>query len=91
MLDDRSTCARWGTTRARYIHIVSEALKLAFADRERYYGDAARRVSPALSPAYVRERAALIRMDRAGQAPAPGDPRGTAPAGGRDGGGRRRP
>src|SRR5439155_34565 len=24
---------------ARYIHVVSEALKLAFADRERHYGD----------------------------------------------------
>ena len=56
-----------GHNSARYIHVVTEALKLAFADRERYYGDA-RHASPMaelLSPAYARERAALIRMDRA--------------------------
>jgi gamma-glutamyltranspeptidase/glutathione hydrolase len=66
-----------GHNSPRYIHVVSEALKLGFADRERYYGD----VKPVplaelLSPAYARERAALIAMDRAAPAaPPPGDPR----------------
>jgi gamma-glutamyltranspeptidase/glutathione hydrolase len=60
---------------------VTEALKLAFADRERYYGDAPERagasIAELLAPAYARERAALIRLDRAApEAPAPGDPRG---------------
>src|SRR5262244_791297 len=32
---------RMGHNSAQYIHVVSEALKLAFADRERYYGDTA--------------------------------------------------
>ena len=69
-----------GHNSARYIHAVAEALKLAFADRERYYGDprhSAIPVAELLSPAYARVRAALIRMDRAAPAaPAPGDPRG---------------
>ena len=60
-----------------YIHVVAEALKLAFADRERYYGDplhASVPMAELLAPAYGRQRAALIRMDRAApEAPAPGD------------------
>src|SRR3989442_262637 len=64
---------------ARYIHVVAEALKLAFADRERHYGDredALASVGALLAPEYLRARAALIRMDRAtAVAPSPGDPR----------------
>jgi gamma-glutamyltranspeptidase/glutathione hydrolase len=67
-----------GHNSARYIHVVAEALKLAFADRERYYGDsveAEAAIRELLAPAYARERATLIRMDRAApQLPAPGDP-----------------
>ena len=60
---------------ARYVHVVTEALKLAFADRERYYGDASVPIAELLAPAYAQERAALIRMDRAAPAlPQPGDP-----------------
>jgi gamma-glutamyltranspeptidase / glutathione hydrolase len=67
-----------GHNSTRYIHTVAEALKLAFADRERYYGDAAPvPLAELLSPAYLRARAALIRADRAAPAaPPPGDPRG---------------
>src|SRR5688572_14712204 len=66
-----------GHNSARYIHVVAEALKLAFADRERYYGDAVPvPLTELLSPTYARERAALIRPDRAApEAPPPGDPR----------------
>jgi gamma-glutamyltranspeptidase/glutathione hydrolase len=66
-----------GHNSARYIHVVSEALKLAFADRERYYGDTtAVPIAELLAPAYARERAALIRMDRAApEMPPAGDPR----------------
>jgi len=67
-----------GHNTPRYIHAVTEALKLAFADRERYYGDsAAVPVAALLAPAYARERAALIRMDCAApELPAPGHPQG---------------
>jgi gamma-glutamyltranspeptidase/glutathione hydrolase len=66
-----------GHNSARYIHVVTEALKLAFADRERFYGDSSDvPVADLLAPAYARERAALIRTDRAApELPAPGDPR----------------
>ena len=68
-----------GHNSARYIHVVSEALKLAFADREEYYGDredALTGIGDLLTSAYLKERAALIRSDRATpEAPAPGDPR----------------
>jgi gamma-glutamyltranspeptidase/glutathione hydrolase len=66
-----------GHNSARYIHLVAEALKLAFADRERYYGDStAVPIPELLAPAYARERAALIRMDRAApESPPPGNPR----------------
>jgi gamma-glutamyltranspeptidase/glutathione hydrolase len=74
-----------GHNSARYIHVVTEALKLCFADRERYYGDGENvPITELLAPAYARERAALIRMDRAApEAPPPGDPRrrGGAPPG----------
>jgi gamma-glutamyltranspeptidase/glutathione hydrolase len=68
-----------GHNSARYIHVVAEALKLAFADREQFYGDredALTSIGDLLVPAYLKERAALIRSDRAAaEAPAPGDPR----------------
>ncbi len=65
---------RDGAQLARYIHTIAEALKLAFADRERYHGDAvAVPMAELLAPAYARERAALIRRDRAmASAPPPG-------------------
>jgi gamma-glutamyltranspeptidase/glutathione hydrolase len=69
-----------GHNSARYIHVVTEALKLAFADRERYYGDsigAGTSIDELCTERYARERAALIRVDRAApELPAPGDPRG---------------
>ena len=64
-----------------YVHAVTEALKLAFADRDEYVSDPRFvrdiPVSGLLSKEYAAERRKLIRMDRAirGMAP-PGDPRG---------------
>jgi gamma-glutamyltranspeptidase/glutathione hydrolase len=65
-----------GHNSTRYIHVVSEALKLAFADRERWYGDGPVPIAELLAADYARERAALIRMDHAAAAAPPaGDPR----------------
>jgi gamma-glutamyltranspeptidase/glutathione hydrolase len=64
-----------------YLHVLTETLKLAFADRDQYIGDPRFvkdiPVAALLSNEYAAQRRKLIRMDRAiqGMAP-PGDPRG---------------
>jgi len=59
-----------------YCHLLIEAMKLAFADREQYYGDPAQIKVPAqvlLSHEYAKQRAALIDMKRANLELRPGD------------------
>jgi gamma-glutamyltranspeptidase/glutathione hydrolase len=68
-----------GHNSADYIHVVTEALKLAFADRDRYIADPrfAKQipVEGLLSKDYAAKRRTLIRMDKAIQGAAPpGDP-----------------
>ncbi len=60
-----------------YIHTVIEALKLALADRDRYYGDPKFVKVPAaelLSKNYANLRRPLIQKERASLAQQPGDP-----------------
>jgi gamma-glutamyltranspeptidase/glutathione hydrolase len=57
-----------GHNSADYVHAITEALKIAFSDRERYFGDPRFVDVPLgrlLSEDYARERRASIRMDRA--------------------------
>jgi gamma-glutamyltranspeptidase / glutathione hydrolase len=62
-----------------YLHRVTEAVKLAFADREAYFGDPCFvdvPVEQLLSREYAQERRKMIRPDRAWPAmPPAGDPR----------------
>jgi gamma-glutamyltranspeptidase/glutathione hydrolase len=66
-----------GYASADYLHTVTEAMKLAYADRDTYYADPAFVQVPAeglLSKAYAKERAALIDPARASKAFIAGDP-----------------
>ncbi|HEY0139400.1 MAG TPA: gamma-glutamyltransferase [Thermoanaerobaculia bacterium] len=67
-----------GYNSARYIHTVYQALSLAYADRDFYYGDPyfppEEPVAGLLSKEYARERAKLIRPDRNDPNIGPGDP-----------------
>jgi gamma-glutamyltranspeptidase/glutathione hydrolase len=78
--------AAMGRDSADYVHTVVEALKLSFADREAFYGDAEPGGVPLgglLSPEYAAERRALIGPCASGE-PRPGAPggvQGRMPAG----------
>ncbi len=66
---------------ADYVHLVTEVAKLAFADREQFYGDPDFVDVPLtglLSPAYTDARRALVDRERASLEQRPGDPRGGA-------------
>jgi gamma-glutamyltranspeptidase/glutathione hydrolase len=67
-----------GYNSARYLHTVYQAMNLAFADRDFYYGDPAfppdEPIRGLLSKDYARERAKLIKPDRNDPDIRPGDP-----------------
>src|SRR5947209_7519764 len=68
---------RMGHNSADYVHTVVEALKLAFADRDRYYGDPNFVSIPTrelLSKDYAAMRRTLIKEQRASVTQQPGDP-----------------
>src|SRR5215472_14519808 len=67
-----------GYDSARYIHTLYQAMNLAYADRDFYYGDPSYSPAPPivglLSKAYARERAKLVRPDKNDPDTRPGDP-----------------
>jgi len=71
-----------GHNSPEYIHTVTEALKLAFADRDRFYGDPKFVKIPTeqlLSKNYAAMRRNLIEKERASLAQRPGDPENMKP------------
>lgn len=76
MLEDRDLPAM-GHNSADYVHLVIEAIKLAMADRDAYYGDphfVEVPIKQMLSDEYVAMRRSLIDRERASQEQVPGDP-----------------
>jgi gamma-glutamyltranspeptidase/glutathione hydrolase len=69
---------RLGHNSAGYLHCITEAVKLAFADREAYFGDPRMvdvPIEALLSREYARQRRTLIRTDQAWpEMPPAGDP-----------------
>jgi gamma-glutamyltranspeptidase/glutathione hydrolase len=67
-----------GYNSARYIHVLYQAMNLAFADRDFYYGDPdfppAEPVRGLLSKEYAKERAKLINWEKNDPNIKPGDP-----------------
>lgn len=70
--------ASMGYNSSRYIHTIYQAMNLAYADRDFYYGDPYYPpVEPAaglLSKEYAKQRASMIHPDRNDAAAGPGDP-----------------
>jgi gamma-glutamyltranspeptidase/glutathione hydrolase len=74
--------AGMGHLSADYVHVVTEALKLGFADRDEYYGDplfADVPLEALLSDQYTKLRRPLIDMKTASLERRPGEPRKMAP------------
>lgn len=68
---------KMGHLSADYIHVLAEALKLGFADRDEYYGDplfAEVPMQALLSDRYTKLRRSLIDMAKASAEVRPGDP-----------------
>ena len=67
-----------GYNSARYVHTVYQAMNLAYADRDFYYGDTTlppeEPVAGLLSKDYARSRAKLVNPERNDAQAAPGDP-----------------
>lgn len=67
-----------GYNSAKYIHTVYQAMNLAFADRDFYYGDSyaapQEPIKGLLSKEYAKQRAALIQFDKNNPSIGPGDP-----------------
>jgi gamma-glutamyltranspeptidase/glutathione hydrolase len=72
---ENSDLRAMGYNSARYIHTLYQAMNLAYADRDFYYGDSKDvPLRGLLSKDYAKDRAKLIRADRNDPSIVPGDP-----------------
>ena len=79
---ERFPLKQWGKDDPRSWHVIAEAMQLAYADRETWIGDPAYVAVPIkglTSPAYLRQRSALIRVNKARGDYKPGTPPGAPP------------
>ncbi|MGB3091376.1 MAG: gamma-glutamyltransferase family protein [Chitinophagaceae bacterium] len=69
---------KMGYNSSKYIHTVYQAMNLAFADRDFYYGDPyfapAEPIKGLLNKEYAKQRAALVKSDLNDPGISPGDP-----------------
>lgn len=75
---ERFPLSRWGPNSADSVHVIAEAGRLAFADRDRFIADPAFVLPPRrmLDPEYVKSRSALIDLSQSMRHADPGSPNG---------------
>ncbi|KEQ54604.1 gamma-glutamyltransferase [Sphingobium chlorophenolicum] len=76
---ERFPLAQWGKDDPRSWHVIGEAMRLAYADRDTWLGDpefVQVPISGLIDPGYLKQRSALISMGRALGAYRPGIPPG---------------
>jgi gamma-glutamyltranspeptidase/glutathione hydrolase len=79
---ERFPLKQWGKDDPRSWHVIGEAMQLAYADRDTWLGDPAFVSVPVkglTSPAYLKQRSALIRLNKALNDYKPGTPPGAQP------------
>lgn len=77
-LVERYPLAQWGSNSVDSVHVIAEAGRLAFADRNRYLADPDFVVIPdgLLDPAYLKSRGDLINLKQSMKRAEPGSPPG---------------
>lgn len=79
---ERFPLGQWGKDDPRSWHVIGEAMQLAYADRDTWLGDPAFVAVPVagmIDKAYLKQRSALIRENKALGEYKPGRPKGTQP------------
>ena len=79
---ERFPLKQWGKDDPRSWHVIAEAMQLAYADRDTWLGDPAFVSVPVkgmIAPAYLKQRSALIRPNKALNDYRPGTPPGAQP------------